>query len=241
MKKMLPRVVVLALLSSCSSSLFAQIIFEDGFETADTSRWTVPAACPAFHSQQQEFSPVQTAASGLPEIASTLTWQRPAAAWIYLVPFSGTPGQPASHEGVDYVHSLASVPEVPIVAAADGQVVYVRTGCPQSSLFGQNLFLRECGAGWGNHVVLLHGFGLYTRYAHLAPNSISVVAGERVVRGQAIGLMGNSGRSDVRHLHFELGTRMTPFDPCTASQSFSRVFDSELLSLVSALDEEAEQ
>lgn len=204
-------------------------IFQDGFETGDTSRWTVPAACPAFTSQQQEFSPVQTAASGLPASSELLTWSRPAATWTYLVPFSGTPGQPASHEGVDYVHSSAAVPSVPILAAADGQVAYVRLGCPQSSMFNQNLFLRECGAGWGNHVVILHGWGIFTRYAHLAPNSVSVEVGQRVFRGQQIAEMGNTGRSDVRHLHFELGWRSTPFDPCVPAQSFGRVHDPELL------------
>ncbi len=190
---------------------------------------TVAPPCPYYESQEEEYAPIQTAGGGLPGGAGALSWERPAE-WVYLVDFSGTPGQPASHEGTDYVHDDPSAPNVVIRAAAAGQVVYVRLGCPQSSEFAHNNSLRECGSGWGNHVVVGHGGDLYTRYAHLQPGSAAVEVGDAVAAGSTLARMGNSGRSETRHLHFELGEYGGAFDPCAAAQSMDTVFDSELLS-----------
>lgn len=56
--------------------------------------------------------------------------------------------------------------------------------------------------GYGNQVVIDHGFGYKTRYAHMS--TISVVEGMKVKRGECIGLSGNSGRSSGPHLHYEV-------------------------------------
>jgi murein DD-endopeptidase MepM/ murein hydrolase activator NlpD len=56
--------------------------------------------------------------------------------------------------------------------------------------------------GYGNQVVIDHGFGYKTRYAHM--KTISVVEGMKVKRGECIGLSGNSGRSSGPHLHYEV-------------------------------------
>ncbi|KAF1083512.1 MAG: hypothetical protein GQF41_0290 [Candidatus Rifleibacterium amylolyticum] len=182
---------------------------------------------PAFHSTiLQESAPVQTAASAFP---GNLSWrmQETPSIMTYKVAFAGTPGKPASHEGMDFVHNISSVPHVPVIAAAAGTVAYVRTGCPQSSMFSHNTALREAGAGWGNHVVLYHGNGIYTRYAHLAPGSVKAEVGEKMVAGDVIGEMGNSGRSETRHLHFEVGYKKTYFVASKPSQSFDLVLNPE--------------
>ena len=66
-------------------------------------------------------------------------------------------------------------------------------------------------AGYGLQIVIDHGNGFMTRYAHLS--KILVKAGESVTRGQKIGLMGSTGRSTGPHLHFEIiknGVRVNP-------------------------------
>jgi murein DD-endopeptidase MepM/ murein hydrolase activator NlpD len=182
----------------------------------------------AYISTEQEYAPVQRAAAGLPPGSAELLWQSPSA-YTYWVAFAGTPGRKAKHEGVDHVHTDPKVAEVPVVAMADGEVVYVRLGCPQSAAFGKNRSARECGSGWGNHVVVHHGGGIYTRYAHLDPDGVGVGVGDTVRRGEQLGLMGNSGRSETRHLHYELGTMASGFDPDAPAQSFDAVYDPRTL------------
>jgi len=56
----------------------------------------------------------------------------------------------------------------------------------------------------GNFVSLDLGGGRFAGYAHLQPGSIRVKKGQRVHRGDVMGLLGNSGNSDAPHLHFEI-------------------------------------
>ena len=65
--------------------------------------------------------------------------------------------------------------------------------------------------GYGRQVVIDHGFGYKTRYAHMS--SISVTEGERVKRGQEVGKMGSTGRSTGTHLHYEVLVKNMPVNP----------------------------
>lgn len=85
------------------------------------------------------------------------------------------------HAGIDIAGNFGKE----IIAPADGTVVF-------AGLEG----------GYGNVVVLDHGYGVKTRYGHLA--SIGVKPGERVKRGAQIAAMGNTGRSTGPHLHYEV-------------------------------------
>ena len=83
--------------------------------------------------------------------------------------------------------------------------------------------------GYGNCVDIDHGFGYKTRYAHL--NSISVIEGMKVKRGDRIGETGQSGRASGPHLHYEVfykGERVNPtnyFDLSMSEQEYLAMVD----------------
>jgi|GEM_PF-3823432 len=222
------RLIALALVA-CSACAAATVgpSEGDGDEVPSDTGEPVPGDCSALPGAGDQ-SREQMVRDGLPARATELAWTRPAD-WTVLGPFDGTPGQPATHDGDDYIHDVPAVSNVDVVAAAAGTVVYARTDCPQSEMFGRNELDPECGWGWGNHVVIHHGGALFTRYAHLQPKTVVVVAGDEVPLGQRLASMGNSGDSDVRHLHFELGSRSGTFAACGVDQTFDAVFDPGLL------------
>jgi len=89
------------------------------------------------------------------------------------------------HRGIDIANKSG-----PLILAADsGKVTMV--GWPDAG-------------GYGNRVMIDHGNGFQTLYAHLS--GISVTAGQTVNRGDVIGRMGSTGRSTGTHLHFEIRT-----------------------------------
>lgn len=65
--------------------------------------------------------------------------------------------------------------------------------------------------GYGNCIVIDHGFGYKTRYAHL--EAMEVYEGMPVRRGQRIGTTGNSGRTTGPHLHYEIIYQDQPINP----------------------------
>ncbi|HSS61166.1 MAG TPA: peptidoglycan DD-metalloendopeptidase family protein [Candidatus Limnocylindrales bacterium] len=95
------------------------------------------------------------------------------------------------HTGVDLAAPLGT----PVMAAADGLVVAVGHG---------NL-------GYGNYIVIAHGGGVATLYGHLLQTDVN--AGDRVVRGEVIGLEGSTGYSTGPHVHFELRVNDQVIDP----------------------------
>ncbi len=98
------------------------------------------------------------------------------------------------HEGID----LSGDTGTPIVATGNGT----------ASVENRN-------NGYGKQVIIDHGFGYKTRYAHLS--KIDVVNGQEVKRGQKIGEMGSTGRSSGPHLHYEVIYRGTPVNPLNYS------------------------
>jgi murein DD-endopeptidase MepM/ murein hydrolase activator NlpD len=111
----------------------------------------------------------------------------------YLRPILGGHKSQGLHgyNGVD----LASYLGAPVFAAAEGDVIIAARG-------GWN-------GGYGNYVVIAHQNGTQTLYAHLS--SVLVSAGDHVVRGAQIGLVGSTGKSTGPHLHFEVRGATNPF------------------------------
>jgi len=74
-------------------------------------------------------------------------------------------------------------------------------------LFTVESFVRQLGGErtmLGNHVIVDHGAGVFSAYAHMRRGSVRVRPGERVAAGQQLGEVGNSGNSSEPHLHFQL-------------------------------------
>lgn len=95
------------------------------------------------------------------------------------------------HHGVDFSTRLGS----PVYATGDGFV----------EIAEQQYF------GYGNMVMVNHGYGYKTRYAHL--NRMFVTAGQTVHRGELIGLVGRTGKATGTHLHYEVSQRGNSVDP----------------------------
>jgi hypothetical protein len=89
------------------------------------------------------------------------------------------------------------------LAVAAATVVHVQDGLPEGTPGAFPPGVTAMTAD-GNAVVLDLGGGRYALYAHFQPGSIRVRVGDRVVRGQVLGLVGNSGNSDAPHLHFHV-------------------------------------
>lgn len=95
------------------------------------------------------------------------------------------------HAGLDFTASTGT----PIYATADGVV-------------------RDAGfntGGYGNRVLIYHGFGYETTYSHMY--KIKARVGERVKRGEVIGYIGSTGKSTGPHLHYEVHRNGVPVDP----------------------------
>ncbi len=107
-----------------------------------------------------------------------------------------------------YAFDIGNTDRPAIWAAGAGTVVKVTSGCADVSY--------RCGGGYGNHVIVDHGNGLQTLYAHMTYSTVAV--GDKVTQGQVIGKMGRSGNVRGKtgiHLHFEVrknGVKKVPSD-----------------------------
>jgi hypothetical protein len=117
------------------------------------------------------------------------------------------------------VHSYLAFGQ-PVLASAAGTVVDVQDGVPDQHP-PKPPVPPPIEDTVGNHITIEIGAGLYLLYAHLTPGSVRVRLGQRVRRGQTLGLIGTSGNSTTPHLHFQVMT--TPAFFPTDSPPF--VFD----------------
>jgi murein DD-endopeptidase MepM/ murein hydrolase activator NlpD len=131
--------------------------------------------------------------------------QRFAIDWVKL----GTEGQTFHGDKLDNKNYYAY--GVDALAVADGVVTEVKDGIPEN-IPGPNsravpITLETVG---GNHVIIDIGNGNFAFYAHLQPGSLRVKLGDKVRRGQVVGLVGNSGNSTEPHLHFHIANSSSP-------------------------------
>ena len=102
----------------------------------------------------------------------------------------GAPRGGSRHQGID----LAAPAGTPVQAAADGKIVFA----------GKD-------GRYGRTILIDHGGGYRTRYAHL--KKIEVKQGKRVRRGDRIGRVGKSGNASGAHLHYEVLKNGVPVNP----------------------------
>ena len=95
------------------------------------------------------------------------------------------------HAGMDFTAPKGT----PIQATGDGEVVRV----------------KRDKVGYGKSVIIDHGYGYTTLYAHM--QDIQVRVGEKVKKGQQIGTVGNSGTSTAPHCHYEVRKNGNAVDP----------------------------
>lgn len=92
------------------------------------------------------------------------------------------------HNGIDLVKYGGGALGTPVIAAKSGRVEVV----------------QRSNSGYGNMVLINHGDGYKTRYAHMVKGSMTVSVGDYVEAGQTIGKVGSTGNSTGPHLHFEV-------------------------------------
>lgn len=99
-------------------------------------------------------------------------------------------GRKEFHSGLD----IANKSGTKLIATANGRVSYA----------AKKMYI-------GNLIIIDHGFGRVTKYGHL--KKIFVKRGQKIKRGDVIGLLGNSGRSTGPHVHYEVRINGTPVNP----------------------------
>ena len=160
-------------------------------------------AVPAGSAQERKLSqePTIEAAAALPVDAQEASYPAtgeqsggPALTWPARGPITSPFGGRRNHPGID----IDGVTGDPVVAAGNGTVV----------LAG----MAPAGySGYGNVVMIDHGGGIATLYAHLS--RVDVAMGQTVQQGQQIGAIGATGMATGSHLHFEVRVGNKPQNP----------------------------
>ena len=136
-------------------------------------------------------------------VGGTMAWPTRIGKYVTSVYAPGGRGDSSyagtAHKGVDIRAPLGTA----IYAAADGVVVYVNSS--------------GYGGGWGLYVVISHGNGIYTRYAHGSSIPGNITVGTTVTTDTVIMYSGSTGASDAPHLHFEVcqGSIYNQVNPCS--------------------------
>jgi LysM repeat protein len=119
----------------------------------------------------------------------TGAWQFPTTErWI-----SGYEFTPPTHNGIDYAGRLGNE----LYAADTGVIIYAGWST----------------RGYGNTIVIDHGNGYLSFYAHIMDGGLAVSCGQVISAGQLIGYMGSTGNSSGPHLHFEIRYNGSPINP----------------------------
>ena len=111
-------------------------------------------------------------------------------------------------------YGIRTHPILKIPLMHPGQDFSAKTGTEiYSTGNGVVKLVKRSNRGYGNHVIIDHGYGYETLYAHMS--KFNVRKGQKVGRGEVIGFVGNTGRSTAPHLHYEVmksGKKINPIN-----------------------------
>jgi murein DD-endopeptidase MepM/ murein hydrolase activator NlpD len=145
--------------------------------------------------------------------------QRYAQDWVYLDPVTGQ----AAHDDASLAKNYYGYGK-DVYSVEAGTVVDVLDGLPDvEKIYSAPPATIPTMAG--NYVIVDIGNKKYACYAHLAPGSIRVKTGDVVKEGQGLGQVGNSGNSDLPHLHFQVVTGTPSFLGAEGYPHMYRSFD----------------
>lgn len=156
-------------------------------------------------SSSGESSNSGTPSSGVDITSSGYTW--PVPGFYYLSSEWNEDRTTYNHGAIDIAGG--GIMGATVVAADSGTVAYAYSGCSHN--WGKDGYSCGCGGGYGNYVMIDHGNGKITIYAHLT--SVAVSTGQYVSKGQMVGTVGTTGYSTGPHLHFECRLNGEKYNP----------------------------
>lgn len=122
------------------------------------------------------------------------------------------------HNGIDLGwNSNYGGMEQPIYAAESGEVVSVRSNYNTTD---------TSGGSYGNYIKLRHENGFSTLYAHMKYGSVNLKVGDRVNKGDQIGIMGRTGHATGNHLHYEVMINNEKVNP----EEYTYVYPGQIIS-----------
>ena len=148
----------------------------------------------------------------VPASAAETSWLWPVESCTSITP--GRDYNGSEHNGIDIPGAYGAA----IRASKSGTVDTVYSGCINHNAYSAggrtctsvgctpnvNTYSGICNDGYGNGVIINHGDGTYSQYAHMSSTTVTV--GQQVTQGDVIGYIGNSGAAAGAHLHFSLAT-----------------------------------
>lgn len=142
------------------------------------------------------------------EYIGTGTYVWPVPGFYYLSSEWNEDRQTYNHGAIDIAGS--GIHGAAVVSASGGTVIFAYDGCVHD--YGKD-YSCGCGGGYGNYVMVDHGDGRSTLYAHLS--RVDVAVGQAVSAGQQLGAVGSTGHSTGAHLHYETRLFGEKYNPMT--------------------------
>ncbi|MDE7389655.1 MAG: M23 family metallopeptidase, partial [Lachnospiraceae bacterium] len=152
-----------------------------------------------------------------PSYSEIIDDPQPSAGYMWPVPGHYTLSSQWNEDRDSYNHGAIDISDggimnQAVVAAQSGTVILSNSDCVHNYGKGDDGNCG-CGGGYGNYMMIDHGDGKATLYAHLT--SLTVSSGSYVQQGQVIGYVGTTGWSSGPHLHFETRLNGVKYNPMT--------------------------